>query len=282
MKIAVTGATGFVGRQVLAELKARRIKTIAVIRPSTTNLIQSLAHKTVQIDIHNPPANALEVMGFPDALIHMAWSGLPNYKSLHHFETELPLQYLFLKNLIGDGLKNLVVTGTCLEYGNQSGKLSELSNTPKPETTYGYAKNALREQLEYLKEDKPYLLTWARLFYLYGEGQAKNSLFPQLQRAVARGDKKFNMSGGEQLRDYLSVGEAARHLVSLALKEQDTGVINICSGIPISVRHLVENWISEHEWEININLGHYPYSDYEPMAFWGDAGKLLQTLGEQP
>jgi len=51
------------------------------------------------------------------------------------------------------------------------------------------------------------------------------------------------MSGGEQLRDYLSVEEAARYLVSLALNKGDNGIVNICSGKPISIRRMVEGWI---------------------------------------
>ena len=33
------------------------------------------------------------------------------------------------------------------------------------------------------------------------------------------------MSGGEQLRDYLHVGEVARYLVNLALKQKDLGLV---------------------------------------------------------
>ena len=31
---------------------------------------------------------------------------------------------------------------------------------------------------------------------------------------------------------------------------------------------------------INLNLGHYPYPEYEPMEFWGDASKLTALIGE--
>ncbi len=136
----------------------------------------------------------------------------------------------------------------------------------------------LRRQLEYLQQVQPFNLTWARLFYLYGEGQAENSLLPQLRKAVERGDTVFNMSGGEQLRDYLPVTEVAKYLVALAMTDQDHGIVNICSGKPVSVRKLVEGWIKENSWPVNLNLGYYPYPDYEPMAFWGDQKKLIQCL----
>ena len=279
MKVAFTGATGFIGRHVLAELETRSVESIALVRPSTAKALGHSRCSVVQFDLHNAPPNAFELMGRPDALIHLAWSGLPNYKSLHHFEQELPAQYRFLKNLIESGLQTLVVAGTCFEYGMQSGSLSE-GFAVRPSNPYGFAKDALRCQLEYLKAAHPFQLAWARLFYLYGDGQPESSLLPQLRRAAEAGDQLFNMSGGEQLRDYLPVVEAARHLVSLALAEKDIGVVNVCSGIPISVRKLVEGWIKENGWSIRLSLGHYPYPDYEPMAFWGDPQKLSFLIGK--
>jgi dTDP-6-deoxy-L-talose 4-dehydrogenase (NAD+) len=277
MKVAVTGATGFIGRHVLAELEARSVETIALVRASTAKPPGYSGSRVVQLDLHNPPPSAFELMERPDVLIHLAWSGLPNYKSLHHFEQELPAQYRFLKDLIESGLQTLVVAGTCFEYGMQSGSLSE-DIAPHPGNPYGFAKDALRTQLAYLGATHPFQLTWARLFYLYGEGQSESSLLPQLRQAAERGDQIFNMSDGEQLRDYLPVAEAASYLVSLGLAKKDIGTVNVCAGTPVSVRKLVEGWIKENAWSITPNLGHYPYPDYEPMAFWGDRRKLDSLL----
>jgi nucleoside-diphosphate-sugar epimerase len=277
MKIAVTGANGFVGQHIVAEMQRRSIPATLVIRNSSSLPVSLAGHNIATIDLRNPPLNSYELMGSPDVLIHLAWGGLPNYQSLHHFEEELPMQFQFLKGLIKSGLKNLVVTGTCFEYGMQSGSLTE-DLTSQPSNPYGFAKDMLRHQLEYLQKIESFNLTWARLFYVYGNGQAKNSLFQQLTRSVEQGEKLFNMSGGEQLRDYISVTEVAKHLISLSIKKQNGGIINICSGKPISVRKLVEEWIEINGWSINLNLGHYPYPNYEPMAFWGNCQKLTRCL----
>ena len=86
------------------------------------------------------------------------------------------------------------------------------------------------------------------------------------------------MSGGEQLRYYLPAAEVAQHLVALALGGADCGIVNLCSGRPTSVRALVEGWIAQNRWAITPALGHYPYPDHEPMAFWGDRRKLDRCL----
>jgi len=274
VSIAVTGATGFLGRHVVAELDRLRI-------PATLNsrTIADPKHRSVALDLLAAPVDAFDRLGKPDTLIHLAWGGLPNYRSAHHTDVELPAQVAFLERMVQSGLRNLVVTGTCLEYGMQSGALREDLPT-QPHTPYGVAKDALRRHLLDLRERTAggFRLTWTRLFYMFGEGQAPHSLHPQLRAAVARGDAVFPMSGGMQLRDYLPVEDVARAIVSLALQNRHHGVVNVCSGRPVSVRALVEGWIRDHGWSITPEYGHYPYPDWEPMEFWGDRTKLDRCL----
>lgn len=273
MKVAVTGSTGFIGRHVLTELARHPVEVIAIERGSREGVPVPSQVEFVQLDLQDVSPSSFTQIGSPDVLIHLAWGGLSNYHSLHHFEKELPVQYRFLQSLIKSGLQSLVVTGTCFEYGMQCGPLGEAMET-HPDTPYGFAKDVLHRQLQFLKRNNSFHLTWGRLFYLYGEHQAARSLLSQLKSAVERGDKVFNMSGGEQLRDYLPVEDVAKYLVSLALWGEGLGIVNICSGKPVSIRKLVEDWIEENNWRIKLNLGCYPYPDYEPMAFWGDRRKL--------
>lgn len=261
----------------LSELSKHSADVVALVRNTETVKLASFGIEIFPFDIQAPPDNTFDRLGRPDVLIHLAWGGLPNYHSLHHLEQELPAQYNFLNELIRDGLSALVVSGTCFEYGMQSGRIQE-EMEPRPNNAYGSAKNSLRQQLEHLKTTHPFALTWARLFYLFGEGQAPTSLLSQLKISVERGDKTFNMSGGKQVRDYLQVTKVAKYIVMMAISRLDIGVVNICSGKPITIRSLVEGWIKDNGWKINLNLGYYKYPDYEPMAFWGDRRKLDRFL----
>jgi len=277
MRIAVTGASGFLARHIVPEIRRAGHEPVLLLREGRTPLPGMEDLRVARFDLCQPPSDAFDVLGSPDLLIHLAWGGLPNYRSLHHIEEELPAQYRFLRGLIDAGLKHVVVSGTCFEYGMQSGELDE-STHPRPANPYGFAKDSLRVMLEFLRTSRAFHLTWARLFYLHGDGQAENSILPQLRRAVENRDEVFNMSGGEQLRDYLAAPRFAADFVRLALTHQHHGIVNVCSGQPISVRTLVEREIADHGWDIRLNRGHYPYPDHEPMAFWGSRAKLDRLL----
>lgn len=233
--------------------------------------------RVVPLDIGAEPADCYERLGNPDVLIHLAWEDLDAYGSLRHIESTLPAHYRFLSTLVRAGLPNLVSIGSCLEYGLQEGRCDE-DSAPRPTVPYAYAKNALREQLEYLAGSAPFEFTWARLFYVFGQGQPARTLYSQLRDAVARADAVFPMSRGEQIRDYLPVETVAREIVSLALTGRGHGTVNICSGEPVSVRRLVEGWIAASGWTIELELGRFGYPDHEPLALWGDRTKLNSIL----
>jgi len=284
MKILVTGATGFIGNYVVEELLRRNLQVTASSsnegKASKANWFNKVSYIPFDLKDFSNDINYYEFFQQPDAMIHLAWEGLPNYKSSFHEKINLPRHFLFLSNLISNGLSDLTVTGTCFEYGMQEGCLTE-DMPALPDNPYGTAKNLLRLKLESFREQYLFSFKWVRLFYMYGEGQNPNSLLSQLDRALSDEQEVFNMSGGEQVRDYLPVQQVAENIVSLALQNKMEGVINNCSGNPIAVKEFVENYLKNINKQITLNLGYYPYPDYEPMKFWGDTTKLKKALNNE-
>jgi dTDP-6-deoxy-L-talose 4-dehydrogenase (NAD+) len=276
MKILVTGASGFIGGYVIDYLLKGGHEVIATCTKEERISTKSWYNKVVfvpHVITGTEQENLFLKFHSPDKVIHLAWEGLPNFSGLFHFESVLLKHYHFLKKLVQDGVKQLTVTGTCLEYGLTEGELKEETLT-NPVTSYGFAKDALRRSLELMNNETPFLLQWVRLFYMYGEGQYASAILPQLQKALNENVTTFNMSGGQQLRDYLPVAEVAENIALIALQDQVTGAVNCCSGNPISVKKLVEDYLLQNKASINLNLGYYPYPSYEPMSFWGDNSKL--------
>ncbi|MEO7047059.1 MAG: NAD(P)-dependent oxidoreductase, partial [Ferruginibacter sp.] len=279
--ILVTGATGFIGNYVVEQLLKKGFKVIASSSNEEKASCQNWFDKVIyrpfdfaSFDSHN---NYFDYFQQPNLLIHLAWQGLPNYKNEFHVKENLPAHVHFLKNLIDHGLKDVTITGTCLEYGMKEGCLSEEMECV-PTNAYAIAKNELRKYLEIYTLEKGVDFKWVRLFYIFGKGQNPNSLFSQLENAIVSNERVFNMSGGEQIRDYLSIELVAEYIVEISLQNNITGVINCSSGKPVKLTDLIEEIIDERTSDIQLNKGFYPYPDYEPMAFWGDNSKLTRIL----
>ena len=281
-KVLVTGATGFIGNYVVEKLLQLNCHVISSSAKEANARQNSWFAKTdyrpLNLACLSATQNYFEYFDKPDIMIHLSWEGLSNYKDNFHLERNLPEQIVFLENIIKNGFKNLNITGTCFEYGMKEGKLKEDMEV-YPSNPYAQAKNELRIFIESLQEKYPFNYKWIRLFYMFGKGQNAKSLLSQLQQAIDKGEETFNMSGGEQTRDFLPVDKVAEYIVTIAMQTKTTGIINCCSGVPVTVKQLVSNYLKTKNKSIKLNLGYYPYPDFEPMHFWGDNSKLKSITG---
>lgn len=150
MRIAVTGASGFIGGHVRKVISKSGHEIVLVSRKPESLKPMAANETVIKIDFHRSNNDWFTSLGQPDVVLHLAWSGLPNYLDSCHLEVEYPVQIKFLTQLIESGLKKLVVTGTCYEYGLCSGAISE-SQMTMPTTPYGVAKDLLRKSLLELK-----------------------------------------------------------------------------------------------------------------------------------
>ena len=259
-KVIVSGASGFIGQHLIPILLKDGYEVLAISRnrKRAEFLPWFKDVKFISYDFHSDQ-QITKVEGFR-GLIHLAWQDLPNYDSSIHVKKNLPCSYRFIDSLIDKGVNQVLIAGTCFEYGLKSGAISS-SSTTEPTTQYAIAKDTLRKKLTLLSFKKDFNLQWARIFYMFGKGQNSNSIISQLDFAIKNNQKVFHMSGGEQLRDYLPVEKASEKLSNL-YKSGNKGIFNICSGKPISIRNLVESYIEKKNSNIIPKYGYYPYSVY--------------------
>ena len=191
MRIFITGGTGFIGTHVVKELQDEENTLLLLTRQPKTNSSLLDIPKTISIvqgDLSHIDEWKNEVEQFqPQVAVHMAWESLPNYDSNASIKN---LDYgLNLITLLAEsGCKSIICTGSCWEYGQQSGKVSE-DMTLKPFNAFSSAKNSLHWLGEQIARENNMHFIWTRLFYVYGPGQRETSLIPYLINCAQKGKK---------------------------------------------------------------------------------------------
>tara|TARA_B100000242_G_scaffold184033_1_gene132228 strand:- start:11342 stop:13249 length:1908 start_codon:yes stop_codon:yes gene_type:complete len=267
--IFISGASGFIGQNLVPFFLEKKfnITVLARNRKKLKKFKWFQKVKFQKIDLNDKKTWNLKILK-SSSLIHLAWQGLPNYENNFHLKNNLKSNYEFIKYMIKKGITDILITGTCLEYGKLKGKLYSNQKT-FPEIPYAKAKDILRKKIQNLTNKKKLSFKWARLFYIFGKGQNKSSLIPDLENTIKQKKKTFKMSRGDQIRDYLPVEKVVEQLFEL-FKKKENGIFNICSGVPIKVKHLVKDYLNKKKKKIKLNLGFYPYPKYEAISFWGN------------
>lgn len=240
--VLLTGATGFVGSQILKGLLALGVQIIPVVRSGKEEFVpisENVERIISSPDIFQGSVEwwAAQCKGV-DTVIHTAWYAEPGKYLMSEKNMDCLAGSLNLaRGAVIAGVKRWIGIGTCFEYDVSVGKLS-IDVPLKPLTPYAGAKASLFTGLSHWLPSQSLEFAWCRLFYLFGEGEDDRRLVPYLHKRLSKGEM-VELTSGKQIRDFLDVSEAARIIVKIALSEQ-CGPINICSGVPITVRQLAE------------------------------------------
>ncbi len=273
LKILITGASGFIGKNLISFLlDGNQITT--VVRNKKKIKDQSWYKKVeiIQGDIFDKRFNIFDKNY--DILIHLAWDNLDDYNHINH-NKNLKKHKKFLKEAVKKNIKRFIISGTCQEYGFRSGELNEKMKT-QPTTIYSKAKNELREYISLLKKNNKINIQWMRIFYLYGKYQNKKTIFGQLDHAIKKKKKIFNMSTGEQIRDYLSIKELCKLILVLVNNPNIGGIINCCSGKKLKLIQIINKYLGQNK--IFLNKGYYKIPTYEAINFWGSRKKIDRAI----
>ena len=272
-KILVTGANGYIGRHVVKNLLDAGVEVIAV--DFCTDDIDNRAIKK-NVDIFSENENLFELLGKPDVCLHMAWKDGFVHNSDAHMQY-LSQHYQFIKNMTEQGLKQIAVMGTMHEVGYYEGAIDE--STPcNPSSMYGIAKDALRRSTFLLLKNTDVIVQWLRAYYIYGDDLKNNSIFAKLTMAAQEGKATFPFTTGKNKYDFIHVNELAQQIAASVTQSEVSGIINCCTGKPVSLAEKVESFIQEHNFDIKLEYGAFPDRSYDSPAIWGDNSKIEKIM----
>ena len=272
-RVLVTGANGYIGRKVVDALLALGYKVTA-----TDFICDQINPKAdrVEIDLFNNNANLYELFLKPNRVIHLAWKDGFNHNAPSHIEY-LPKHFAFLKTLIDAGVKNVAVMGSMHEIGFYEGEVKE--DTPcNPLSLYGISKNALRQSLIVLNKNNEFNLYWLRGYYIFGNDEKNHSIFTKLLEKEAQGEKLFPFTTGENQYDFISIENLALEIALASVQNEVKGIINVCSGKPISLKEMVESFIKKNNLKIRLNYGVFPSRPYDSKIIYGNPDKIKHIV----
>ena len=283
-RVLVTGASGFIGSHVARSLVERGREVAVVIRPgSSLWRLEDIVDRLTLIPGDLTDAGllrpALETWR-PEACIHLAWYAEPGkYLTARENIPALEGSLHLLDELIHVECGQVVMTGTCAEYDTDRGYLRE-DGPVRPTTLYAATKLSLNLIASQIAASAGINLAWARLFFLYGPQEDERRLVPALIRSLLRGES-FPASAGEQVRDYLHVSDMASALCALT-EQRVTGTVNVCSGVPVTMRQVMETVAAVTGNGHLIQFGEIPYRHWDPRFICGDNQLLRDATGWSP
>ena len=283
-KILVAGGTGFIGSHLISDLVANDNKVISISMNRQNAKKNTKNTKYIFHDLTKPfDKEIINALSEIEYIINC--SGYIDHRDFFNdgkniFTAHFNSLYLLTKIGIDLKVKALVQIGTSDEYGKNSSPLNE-SIRESPLSPYALGKLASTHYLQQCFRNNLLNTVILRPFLVFGERQNKNRFLPYLIENCMK-NNKFDVSPGQQIRDYLYVKEFNRALIKALETPKAYGeIINIASGIPLSIKDVilsVKNIIGKGK----PNFGGKDYRNGESMELYADIEKAKRILDWKP
>lgn len=228
MKTLITGPSGFIGRSLLHQNLEGEIHTLSR-EPFVSGREDIRQHYG---DLHDKDLlKKLAKLQF-DRVVHLAWQGLPDLTPSNN-RLNFNLSKNFLDCLVDSGVREVNISGSCLEYGT----LNELVDESTPGVNIEDFGQTKLELLDYL-ESQLIPFRWFRIFYAYGPSQHKNSLLIQAYKNAKIGSSLIVREPRDS-RDFIFVSDVTRAISMLLQTKNAFGVFNIGSGKSVSIGTMI-------------------------------------------
>ncbi|MGG7519467.1 NAD-dependent epimerase/dehydratase family protein [Allorhizobium undicola] len=270
-RVLLTGATGFVGRQIHRCLLEAGHLVVAAVRPDSVAKLEQggLAAEIVVIDdVFAVTADdwAGHCNGI-DAVIHAAWYVNPrDYLDSRENIRCVAGSMALAEGAMRAGVGHFIGVGTCAEYRLPSDHLT-IDHPLEPKTLYAASKIAVFQMLQQMFKTGGPIFSWCRIFYLHGEGEYPQRLVPYVRQKLEQG-QVAKLSKGTQLRDFLNVREAGAMIAGVVDSGQ-AGPINICSGVGVRLRDFIEAIADEYGRRDLLEFGTADIHPSDPAAVVG-------------
>jgi len=280
MKFLVTGATGFIGKSLLRLLIQQGHSVLAISRTKNVEFQQDKIiwiQSSLQLD--EGSMNSIREFE-PEVLIHLAWEKIPDFSYETSVEN-LNHQLAFFRNIFKiNSLEKIIVTGSCWEYNKKIGFCVETENVVSS-NYFTWAKNSLRDFLQFECLQNNITFIWTRVFYVYGPDQRKESLLPTVIQNI-QSKTVPTIRTPSNSNDFIYIDDVIEGLLHFARQKIPSGIYNLGWGKSISIIDIIATIesIMHHSNKITSTLlENMPIKDTD---FWAEMSKTSQVLNWSP
>lgn len=290
MRIAVTGASGYLGQRVVERALAQGFAVRALQRHPHASASRHV--DWVPGDLASPEALRTLLAG-ADVLVHLAAIGVRSND--RHWDAAFQVNTTGAVNVMvaaaAAGVRRAVVTGSWIEYsghgslpdhpvGGGGAPLCTEHDRTEPIGAYGATKAAGGLLARALARESNLPLWYLRLASVYGPADYPTKVLPAaLDAALAA--RAFPMSGGAQVRDWVHVDDAADAIIRAAATPPpgDAAIANVGTGEPVVLADLVPRVFRlAGAPESLVQIGVLPYRRHEPHHLVLDPSAVHRVL----
>ena len=272
--LLITGATGFIGRQICRQLIKLGVPVYGLNRSASNETVEA-GVKPVAVDVTEPAAvQAAFAEIRPTCVLHLAAAGVnrPFLPEAEAAQVNVNGTCHVLQASQAAQVRRFIQVGTCYEAAGELGQASPYAASKLEAWQMWRAFMSTQTQMNSVA---------LRLFHVYGPEQPKTGLIAAAIDAALRG-KRFEMTPGEQQRDFVFIDDVVEALL-LALTAPLTGVgtYEVGSGSSCSVRVVVQRIFEIVGGAGEVVVGACPYRSHEIMCLVADPQPMAQDLGWQ-
>jgi len=284
MRILVTGATGFLGSYLVADLLGHGHATAVLLRPGTSRWRLEDVYQRLHViegTLEDQDGLRGKLQGFkPDAVVHMAWRGVEGAERNSSIQAHNVPNTVRLIELAADlGATIFVGAGSQAEYGPYDRPIMEDDPT-RPTTLYGIAKLATCLMSQHLCGQRSVRFAWLRIFSTYGPKDAEHWLIPSTIRSL-RADGHMALTRAEQKWGFLHARDAAAAFRIAATNPDARGVYNVGSPEAPSLRETLTRLRDLVRPDAVLGFGELAYRRDQVMVLAADVSRLSR-LGWKP
>jgi len=287
MRVIVTGASGFLGHNVL--LRAPRSWRITAVYNSTPGLEQFISRhaltnvRAVRCDLTSPAsvADLARVDASFDACLHLAANGDPA-KSVDRPAWDLSLNTLGLVNLLEHvRVGHFVYVSSGAVYDGLSGPVTP-QTAVAPTLPYAISKLASEHYLKAFAHRSRTVGSYinVRFFGAYGPYEATRKITTKWMRAVMGGQREFTLRGnGENLIDFMYIDDAVDGFLTLTQSAGCSDTVDFGSGAPVSVNQVAQTMA--RVLDVDVTIKHQGHTE-EYIQFHTVDPTMRQRFGVVP